>query len=76
MKNWIKKLLGLTQYVSELDQFLQSLNNQHAPLSRSQLKEVKKYKTIYHLRDIPHRNASHRKNALWAFNDSPQQKDL
>jgi hypothetical protein len=41
----------LTNYVSEIDQFLQEFDKQHPELTKSQQKEDKKYKRIHHLRD-------------------------
>lgn len=69
MKTWVKNILGIENYVSELDQFLKSLDNQHPPLSRSQQKEIKKYKRIDALRDISQHNTPLRENATWAFKD-------
>jgi hypothetical protein len=41
----------LTHYVSEIDQFLQNFDKNHAVLSKSQQKEQVKYRRIYALRD-------------------------
>jgi hypothetical protein len=41
----------LTQYVSEIDQFLQEFDKQHPQLTQSQQKEQAKYRRIYRLRD-------------------------
>ena len=38
-------------YVSEIDQFLQSYDQQHPELSAAQQKEKVKYERIYRLRD-------------------------
>ncbi len=42
----------LQNYVSEIDQLLIKFDKEHPLLSKSQLKEVKKYELIYFLRDI------------------------
>ena len=41
----------LTNYVSEIDQFLQEVDKQFPKPSLSQQKEIAKYKRIYYLRD-------------------------
>jgi hypothetical protein len=41
----------LTNYVSDVDQFLQQFDKTHPKLSQSQQKEVTKYQRIYQLRD-------------------------
>lgn len=40
-----------TSYISEIDQFLQTFDKEHPGLSKSQQKEVDKYRRIYRLRD-------------------------
>jgi hypothetical protein len=49
----IKELLGLTYYISELDQFLIEYDKSHPKLSSSQRKEIAKYSRVYALRDHP-----------------------
>ncbi len=49
----IKALLGLTYYISELDQFLIEYDKSHPKLSTSQRKEIEKYARVYALRDHP-----------------------
>lgn len=44
-----------TNYVSEIDKFLNQFDQEHPELSKSQQKEKAKYKRIYALRDNPHR---------------------
>ncbi len=39
-------------YVSEIDQFLQQYDKQHAEQSVSQQKEITRYQRIYRLRDV------------------------
>jgi hypothetical protein len=41
----------LTNYVSDIDQFLQEFDKQHPEQTRSQQKEEIKYSRIYRLRD-------------------------
>jgi hypothetical protein len=53
----------LTHYVSEIDQFLQSFDLNHAQLSKSQQKEQAKYRRIYLLRDNPNHTDSSK--TLW-----------
>jgi hypothetical protein len=48
---FIKNFLGLTPYISELDQFLTEIDHKYSTLSPSQLAEQKKYQRVYHLRD-------------------------
>ena len=43
----------LTHYVSEIDQFIQTFNQNHPELSDSQQQEQIKYRRIYLLRDDP-----------------------
>lgn len=50
-----------SNYVSEIDRFLNDFDKDHPELSRSQLKEKVKFKRIYALRDQP---------------NSPEQKTL
>jgi hypothetical protein len=45
----------LTNYVSEIDQFLQNFDESNPAQSRSQEKEIAKYKRIYALRDQANR---------------------
>ena len=45
----------LTEYVSEIDQFLQEFDKQHPDLTKSQQKEQAKYRRIYRLRDTTER---------------------
>lgn len=42
----------LTNYVSEIDQFLQKFDKEHSQLSRSQKQEIEKYRRVYYLRDV------------------------
>jgi hypothetical protein len=49
----IKKWLGLTFYISQLDQFLTGFDKNHQKLSPSQKKEKEKYARIHDLRDHP-----------------------
>lgn len=41
----------LSNYVSEIDQFLQGFDQSHPEKSASQQKEISKYQRIYFLRD-------------------------
>lgn len=41
----------LTNYVSPIDKFLNRFDEEHPQLSKSQKKEIAKYKRIYALRD-------------------------
>jgi hypothetical protein len=43
----------ITQYVSEIDQFLEAFDQSHTQLSKSQQREQEKYRRIYLLRDDP-----------------------
>ncbi len=45
----------LTNYVSEMDSFLQEFDKKHPKPSASQEKEIVKYRRIYRLRDIAKR---------------------
>lgn len=45
-------------YVSPLDQFLANFDQEHPGLSKSQKKEIAKYRRIYHLRDDAERKES------------------
>jgi len=47
----LKKFLGLTFYISPLDQFLETYDKAHPKLSLSQRKEIDKYARIINLRD-------------------------
>jgi hypothetical protein len=49
----IKALLGLTYYISELDEFLTEYDKTHPKLSASQHIEVEKHVKIFTLRDHP-----------------------
>lgn len=49
----IKEFLGLSCYVSPLDQFLNEFDKTHPKLSLSQQREQKKFARIYKLRDYP-----------------------
>ncbi len=51
MINSIIKLLGLTFYTSELDDFLHNFDERHPQLSASQRNEQAKYSRINALRD-------------------------
>ena len=53
----------VTNYVSEIDQFLQGFDKQHSEPSKSQQKEITKYQRIYRLRDNVHSIKSAKK--LW-----------
>ena len=59
----IKEFLGLTYYVSPLDQFLKEYDKSHPKLSASQCKEKTKYAKIYQLRDNP--TAPAPKDSFW-----------
>lgn len=48
-----KKLKIKTNYVSDIDQFLQTLNNKPGASSNARLAEEQKYQRIFSLRDIP-----------------------
>jgi hypothetical protein len=54
----------LTNYVSDIDQFLQEFDKQHPKLTKSQQKEDTKYSRIYRLRDNTER-ASEDSTQLW-----------
>jgi hypothetical protein len=54
----------LRNFVSEVDQFLQRFDKEHPELSKSQQKEVTKYRRIYRLRDTAER-ATLPVNKLW-----------
>jgi hypothetical protein len=54
----------LTNYVSEIDQFLQKFDKEHPELSKAQHREKKKYKRIYALRDSAARSEA-KKKKLW-----------
>lgn len=60
---FIKKLLGLETYVSELDQFLAELRERYPKLSSSQRAELAKYTRIYKLRDNPVQETKH--ETIW-----------
>lgn len=53
----------ITNYVSGIDCFLQDYDKKHPELSKSQQKEIAKYRRIYQLRDDP--SASERQSILW-----------
>lgn len=53
MMSSIIKLLGLTFYTSELDEFLHNFDQRHPQLSASQRNEQVKYSRINALRDKP-----------------------
>lgn len=59
----LREFLGLSYFVSALDQFLKAFNRKKTTLSASQRKEVEKYKRIYQLRDDP--NAPAPKRTFW-----------
>lgn len=59
----MSKFPKLNNFVSEIDQFLQSLYKQKPALSLSQKKEKEKYARIYFLRDVPER--LNKPNTLW-----------
>lgn len=59
----IKALLGLSYYISELDEFLSEYDKNHPKLSASQRKEMEKYAKVYKLRDLPEPPLS--KDSLW-----------
>lgn len=59
----LREFLGLTYFVSALDQFLKAFNLKKKTLSASQRKEVEKYNRIYQLRDNP--KASESKETFW-----------
>lgn len=54
---------NLTNYVSDLDRFLQEYDKKHPELSKSQQKEIAKLKRIYRLRDDA--AASETSSPLW-----------
>lgn len=43
----------LTGYVSEIDQFLQSVDREHPEKSLSQITEIVKHTRVFKLRDVP-----------------------
>lgn len=49
----IKDFLGLSTYISALDQYLTHFDRTHPQLSASQRKEKEKYAEIHKLRDKP-----------------------
>jgi hypothetical protein len=53
----------LRNYVSDVDQFLQTFDKEHPTLSKSQEVEVNKYQRVYFLRDVEDR--TERPNQLW-----------
>jgi hypothetical protein len=53
----------LRDYVSEIDQFIEKFNKDHASLSLSQKKEIQKYEKVYFLRDVADRSEMPKK--LW-----------
>lgn len=53
----------LTNYVSEIDQFLQDFDKKHPEPTKSQQKEQAKYRRIYKLRDTTDRPEE--KKTLW-----------
>lgn len=61
MWKWLRKYF-MPEYVSEIDQFLESYDVAHPDLSASQRRERDKYRHIYRLRDSsegsPHASAS------------------
>jgi len=59
----IKSLLGLTYYISELDEFLIEYDKSHPKLSTSQRKEMAKYAKIFTLRDCA--QSSQTKEPFW-----------
>lgn len=59
----LREFLGLSYFVSALDQFLKAFDRKKTTLSASQRKEVEKYKRIYQLRDDP--NAPTPKDIFW-----------
>lgn len=54
----------LTNYVSDVDQFLEQFNHEHPSLSQSQQKEQLKYQRIYQLRDSTDRKTAET-TTLW-----------
>ena len=54
---------NLTNYVSDVDRFLQEYDKKHPELSQSQQKEIAKLKRIYRLRDDA--NARDTSSTLW-----------
>jgi hypothetical protein len=54
----------LTNYVSEIDQFLQEFDKQHPLLTKSQQKEDTKYTRIHRLRDTTE-GSTEDSNQLW-----------
>jgi succinate dehydrogenase flavin-adding protein (antitoxin of CptAB toxin-antitoxin module) len=61
----IKAFLGLTNYISELDQFLTGFDHKHTNLTHSQRKEKEKYNRIFQLRDNPLANQSEQTEKFW-----------
>ncbi len=53
----------ITNYVSDIDLFLQDYDKKHPELSQSQQKEIAKSQRIYLLRDDP--NATEGQSILW-----------
>lgn len=51
-------------YVSEIDQFLQQLDQKYPKKSKSQQKEITKYQRIYRLRDEAASETNHKQD-LW-----------
>ncbi len=49
----IRAMLGLTYYISELDEFLIDYDKKHPKLSASQRKEIEKHTRVFSLRDQP-----------------------
>lgn len=46
----------MTDFVSEIDQFLSKFDQKHPQKSLSQQKEMTKYRRIYYLRDVADRS--------------------
>jgi len=59
----IKSLLGLSYYISELDEFLKEYDKTHPKVSPYQRNEEEKYATIFTLRDHP--DQSKTKESFW-----------
>ena len=59
----MSKYPKLTNYVSEIDQFLQQFDQTHPEKSLSQKKEIDKYQHVYSLRDTAEPPSS--KKILW-----------
>ncbi len=63
---FLKKILGLHDYVSQLHQFLLHYDKTHTALSRSQQQEIAKYARIDDMRDVSlPKSTTSTKSQLW-----------